>query len=231
MDEDPSEWASVRYHCRACRGFLFEGAAVWTHEHGGDLHQCTSVVAEEADAEFVEEPPEPLQCTSVFVEEPLAWMVLKGKAGRLLCPGRNGRKCDVKIGAWDWTGLRCSCGTWVCRFHSSKLLKGGAWAARRRRLRNTRPSLEFGSSPRSGYKLRFKVSPPKRLDDCIYGAIWLRLIKQSVAYGSGAYGSEESRCARGRLFGIYLGFVVIVKADADVAVVVTRPRPKRSTSA
>lgn len=31
-----------------------------------------------------------------------------GPSGKLLCPG-----CGGKLGAWDWSGIRCACGVWV----------------------------------------------------------------------------------------------------------------------
>ena len=50
-------------------------------------------------------------CGCVFLH-PLAWMrgVEEGPVeGKLLCP-----KCDAKVGHFNWSGLRCGCGAFVC---------------------------------------------------------------------------------------------------------------------
>ena len=51
-------------------------------------------------------------CQNIFLQ-PLAWM--KGieddvhvVEGKLCCP-----RCDVKVGAFNWSGCQCSCGAWV----------------------------------------------------------------------------------------------------------------------
>lgn len=65
------------YRCRMCRARLFDEREV--------AHGAT--------------------CSTLFVEEPLAWM---RPGNKLACP-----KCGAKLGTSDWAGLRCSCGEWV----------------------------------------------------------------------------------------------------------------------
>lgn len=53
-------------------------------------------------------------CSSYFVE-PLSWMSAMLDAGqftgKILCPSP---RCGAKLGSFDWAGLQCSCGAWVC---------------------------------------------------------------------------------------------------------------------
>jgi len=115
---EPADAKLLRYHCRDCRTFLFESASL------SPAHACPA--ADEAEAAAAEAPSDdrgdgsilfeaaPQRCTSLFLDEPSAWMGdVRGSAGRLQCPGRAKKKCGAKIGAWNWKGLRCSCGEWV----------------------------------------------------------------------------------------------------------------------
>ncbi|CAL0332852.1 unnamed protein product [Lupinus luteus] len=50
------------------------------------------------------------ECSSVFIE-PLRWMkaVEEGELeGKLLCA-----QCDARLGYFNWTGIQCSCGSWI----------------------------------------------------------------------------------------------------------------------
>ncbi|GAA5832509.1 hypothetical protein JCM3766R1_003106 [Sporobolomyces carnicolor] len=53
-------------------------------------------------------------CSSYFVE-PLSWMSpfleTGALAGKIVCPNK---KCNAKLGNFDWAGNQCSCGAWVC---------------------------------------------------------------------------------------------------------------------
>ncbi|KAH8924530.1 hypothetical protein BT69DRAFT_1217671 [Atractiella rhizophila] len=63
-----------------------------------------------------DEPPllPTTKCTAYFVE-PLSWMdpeLKEGKmSGKLSCPNE---RCGAKLGNYDWAGIQCSCGSWVC---------------------------------------------------------------------------------------------------------------------
>ncbi len=75
------------YKCRKCRNFLFTEDQVTQHEVGTKG-----------------------QCTLYFVE-PLDWIagIVRGNMdGKVECP-----KCHFKMGNWAWSGMPCSCGTWV----------------------------------------------------------------------------------------------------------------------
>lgn len=77
-----SETARTDYLCRVCRSLL-----------------CTSNDLD--DHESTDRKP----CTSIFTLEPLPWMRTgDGTSGKLTCP-----KCTTKLGAYDWSGSKCSC--------------------------------------------------------------------------------------------------------------------------
>jgi len=63
-------------------------------------------------------------CSGYFVE-PMRWMepfLEKGElAGKIICPNA---RCGVKLGNYDWAGVRCSCKEWVTPgfcIHKSKV--------------------------------------------------------------------------------------------------------------
>lgn len=50
-------------------------------------------------------------CSSLFLEEVLPWMDEDLLAeGKIHCPTA---KCHSRLGALQWSGSQCSCGTWV----------------------------------------------------------------------------------------------------------------------
>jgi hypothetical protein len=50
-------------------------------------------------------------CSSFFLEEVLPWMDEDLLAeGKIHCPTP---KCHARLGALQWSGSQCSCGTWV----------------------------------------------------------------------------------------------------------------------
>lgn len=57
---------------------------------------------------FKRDASELLPCALLFIE-PMEWMgeSVKGVEGKLMCPG-----CKCKIGAFNWYGMQCSCGSW-----------------------------------------------------------------------------------------------------------------------
>lgn len=101
--------------CRACREALLDEAALSAHSRNAAA------------------------CTSWFVEEPLAWMTSSGQSGKLLCP-----KCAAKVGAWDWAGLRCSCGAWVAP--GFQIAKSKVDSKATRRCRQASPTRDLSVS-------------------------------------------------------------------------------------
>ena len=109
--EDPfgGGWVS----CRKCRRRLARGAHVLPHAHGQGIDAFTWKTKRKEEARGETNWSASKQCSSMFVA-PLSWM--KGiedgdggpTSGKLACP-----RCDVKIGAFDWAGIQCSCGAWV----------------------------------------------------------------------------------------------------------------------
>ncbi|XP_047332831.1 dual specificity protein phosphatase 12-like [Impatiens glandulifera] len=65
--------------------------------------------------------PEEFECSSIFVE-PLRWMKLVEEGaleGKLFC-----NNCEGRLGCFNWSGIQCSCGSWIkpaFQLHKSKL--------------------------------------------------------------------------------------------------------------
>ncbi|GAB2287510.1 hypothetical protein Dimus_021885 [Dionaea muscipula] len=65
--------------------------------------------------------PDEFECSSVFVE-PLRWMTAVNEGaveGKLSCA-----KCDARLGYFNWSGIQCSCGSWITpafQIHKSKV--------------------------------------------------------------------------------------------------------------
>eukprot|EP00252_Welwitschia_mirabilis_P010062 TRINITY_DN2314_c0_g1_i1.p1 TRINITY_DN2314_c0_g1~~TRINITY_DN2314_c0_g1_i1.p1 ORF type:complete len:128 (-),score=20.48 TRINITY_DN2314_c0_g1_i1:140-523(-) len=61
------------------------------------------------------------ECSSIFVE-PLKWMTTVeegGVQGKLFCIG-----CQARLGYFNWSGIQCSCGSWVTpafQLHKSRI--------------------------------------------------------------------------------------------------------------
>jgi len=105
-DPEGGGWVS----CRKCRRRVARGAHVLRHDSGVGM-DAFSWKARKKDA--ASSAPRSARCSSMFVT-PLSWMsgIEDGDggatAGKLLCPG-----CETKIGAFDWSGIQCSCGAWI----------------------------------------------------------------------------------------------------------------------
>ena len=114
--------AGALVRCRKCRRLLARGKHALPHEPGIGLdafswHQRTkhgrregvgppAAGAAGGDRGGGGGPP----CQNMFLE-PMAWMdgIEQGAVeGKVCCP-----KCDVKVGAFNWSGCQCSCGAWV----------------------------------------------------------------------------------------------------------------------
>lgn len=50
-------------------------------------------------------------CSSYFLEDPPSWFVNDDASvteGKLMC-----FQCQARVGYWNWSGTKCSCGVWV----------------------------------------------------------------------------------------------------------------------
>jgi len=75
------------YKCRLCRKFI--------------LFESENAVSSHIDQ----------QCTSSFLLEPEEWMygqMAGDTQGKFSCP-----KCKAKVGSFNWSGDKCSCGEWM----------------------------------------------------------------------------------------------------------------------
>lgn len=79
------------YKCRMCRTVLFTSS---------DLVESHTT-----------SPSTALSCTSLHMVEPLSWVRDQMKdevQGKINC-----KKCNAKLGSFNWSGTSCSCGVWV----------------------------------------------------------------------------------------------------------------------
>eukprot|EP00899_Mesostigma_viride_P029501 jgi/Mesvir1/9736/Mv12200-RA.1 len=92
------------YRCRKCRALLLTSDNVMPHPEAKGTKPGGSKPAVAAGRSAA------TQCTSFFIE-PLQWMattVCDGDVeGDISCP-----KCKGKLGGFNWSGLKCSCGAW-----------------------------------------------------------------------------------------------------------------------
>lgn len=100
-DKEPPVETAI-YKCRKCRSTLFDSSDVLKHE---------------------EVRPSSSGCTSLFLRDDIIYEEDKGvlqlgdtgggadtgNSGKLVC-----RKCQNRLGSWNWVGLTCSCKAWVC---------------------------------------------------------------------------------------------------------------------
>lgn len=90
------------YACRKCRTLLFGEANLENPPHIPSKHNFSS------RKHGVRSSTE-RTCQSYFLSSALSWMGNTGDVdGKFSCP-----HCDTKLGAWNWSGAQCSCGTWV----------------------------------------------------------------------------------------------------------------------
>ena len=80
----------IIYKCKMCRCVLFDGENVEQHEN------LTSSAGGRV-----------IPCSSVFLDDSCEWVkTFSGSelSGKIYCPS-----CKVKLGAWNWSGSKCSC--------------------------------------------------------------------------------------------------------------------------
>ncbi|TVU33283.1 hypothetical protein EJB05_25076 [Eragrostis curvula] len=96
----------VIYRCKRCRQMVATQEYVVTHEVGrGDGKFGTR---KKLDADEDDKKPE---CSLCIFVEPMKWMqaVQEGYVSQKLhCMG-----CKALLGQFDWSGIQCTCGTWV----------------------------------------------------------------------------------------------------------------------
>lgn len=95
------------YRCKKCRRVVASEENVVTH-FPGEGETCFRR-KNRSSGRFFDEYLEP-ECSSIFVE-PLQWMTTVEEGaieGKLSCIG-----CQARLGYFNWSGIQCSCGTWV----------------------------------------------------------------------------------------------------------------------
>ncbi|OWZ01068.1 hypothetical protein PHMEG_00027616 [Phytophthora megakarya] len=105
LQEEPK--ASVtKFACKKCRCVLFTSEQLAPHEpeqHQISTRRKLKDLRHSAGANVA--------CSSLFLEETLPWMDEALLAeGKVHCPTA---KCHSRLGALQWSGSQCSCGTWV----------------------------------------------------------------------------------------------------------------------
>uniref|UniRef100_A0A7C8ZQS7 Protein-tyrosine-phosphatase n=1 Tax=Opuntia streptacantha TaxID=393608 RepID=A0A7C8ZQS7_OPUST len=102
-DEGPDQKPQLIYRCKKCRRIVAAQEHVVSHVQGkGEASFRWRKRSTGADSVT--------ECAAIFVE-PLKWMqtVQEGYVGqKLYCMG-----CKARIGAFNWSGMQCSCGAWV----------------------------------------------------------------------------------------------------------------------
>eukprot|EP01041_Mallomonas_annulata_P012197 gene12197-25626_t len=95
------------FTCKHCRTILFDNTYLQSHNNDEIIDNITTANSSNTD------------CTSWFLQEPMEWMLCSDISGKLLCP-----QCKGKLGSWNWSGCKCSCGQWITpafQFQRSKL--------------------------------------------------------------------------------------------------------------
>ena len=92
----------MNYSCRICRAVLIDSEELLVKKHpiGDDGRPCSSYFLEETPSWFVN--------ADVNITE-----------GKIMC-----FQCQARVGNWNWSGAKCSCGIWVTpafQFVCSKL--------------------------------------------------------------------------------------------------------------
>lgn len=110
------------FRCKKCRKPLFQQCNVNPHDVDESKFFRPSV-----KNLTVLNQPHSMQCSSYFLE-PIKWMedsIIGHVNGKLECP-----HCNFKLGRFNWSGARCSCGMWITpslQIHASNVDKSTQW--------------------------------------------------------------------------------------------------------
>ncbi|KAL3662396.1 hypothetical protein V7S43_012723 [Phytophthora oleae] len=105
QDEAP-EPSVTKFACKKCRCVLFTSDELAAHEP--EQHQIST---RRKLKDLKHHVGANVACSSYFLEETLPWMDEALLAeGKIHCPTA---KCQSRLGALQWSGSQCSCGTWV----------------------------------------------------------------------------------------------------------------------
>ncbi|POM68283.1 Tyrosine protein phosphatase 2 [Phytophthora palmivora] len=105
LQEEP-EPSVTKFACKKCRCVLFTSEQLALHEP--EQHQIS---ARRKLKDLKHHVGTNVECSSYFLEETLSWMDEALLAeGKIHCPSA---KCQARLGALQWSGSQCSCGTWV----------------------------------------------------------------------------------------------------------------------
>ncbi|RLN47994.1 hypothetical protein BBJ28_00000389 [Nothophytophthora sp. Chile5] len=101
----PQTPAVTKFACKKCRCVLFTSEQLMPHEP--ERHQIST----RRDMRHHATVGRDVECSSYFLEETQPWMDDDLLAeGKIHCPSA---KCQSRLGALQWSGSQCSCGTWV----------------------------------------------------------------------------------------------------------------------
>ncbi|KAE8890841.1 hypothetical protein PF005_g10013 [Phytophthora fragariae] len=101
-----TEDSATKYACKKCRCVLFTSEQLTPHEP--ERHQIST---RRRLKDLKHQVGGHIDCSSFFLEETLPWMDEALLAeGKIHCPTA---KCQSRLGALQWSGSQCSCGTWV----------------------------------------------------------------------------------------------------------------------
>ncbi|KAG2823696.1 hypothetical protein PC113_g22153 [Phytophthora cactorum] len=119
----------TKFACKKCRCVLFTSDQLMPHEP--EQHQIS---ARRKIKDLKHNVGAHVACSSYFLEETLPWMDEALLAeGKIHCPTL---KCQSRLGALQWSGSQCSCGTWVTP--SIKITKSRRRMQRRQTHRQSR---------------------------------------------------------------------------------------------
>lgn len=97
----PNAQPMTTYRCRKCRTQLFSEAMLESHAVGSGQ---AAFKPHKRGQPSTATPT----CTSHFLSSDAIDSLLQEVEGNLGCP-----KCAVRIGSYNWAGMKCSCGAWV----------------------------------------------------------------------------------------------------------------------
>ncbi|KAF9594143.1 hypothetical protein IFM89_028397 [Coptis chinensis] len=106
------------YHCKKCRRVVALQDNVVGHVPG-EGETCFKWHKRSSGNPFSR--PEEHECSSIFVE-PLRWMTTVEEGaleGKLNCA-----HCEARLGYFNWSGIQCSCGSWITpafQLHKSRI--------------------------------------------------------------------------------------------------------------